>query len=218
MKVTIDKEIFGKKLLKWWKENQRKFPWRNTRDTYQILISEIMLHRTKADQVVPVYNEFLKRFPTIDELSRASVNDVKKMLYSLGLHWRSEFLHRTAKEIRRKHGGRIPSDKEELEMLPGISQYIASAVRCFSFGYPETLLDTNTVRVLGRLFGIKVSDGSRRSRHFRELYRSLIDVENPREFNYAMIDLGALVCTPKDPLCKHCPIRNMCQYASQRYA
>jgi len=117
-----------------------------------------------------------------------------------------------AKEIMLNNNGEIPSEREQLESLPGVSDYIASAVRCFAFGYSEVLLDTNTVRILGRVFGVKVTDGSRRSTRFSELYESVIDNRHAQGFNYAMIDLGALVCVPRDPLCKSCPIVEMCVY------
>jgi len=145
-------------------------------------------------------------------LSNARFDEVKKVIYSLGLNWRTRKLHAMAKEIMLKNDGEIPSTREQLESLPGVSDYIASAVRCFAFDYPEVLLDTNTVRILGRVFGVKVTDGSRRSARFSELYESIIDDRHAREFNCAMIDLGALVCVPRDPLCKLCPIVEMCVY------
>jgi len=215
MMELIDQRKFAEKLLNWWRKNKRTYPWRNTKDPYRILISEILLHRTKADQVVPVYNKFIKRFETINELFQASVGDVKEVLYTLGLHWRSEYLHHMAKIIAEKYGGKIPLRKDELKSLPGISDYIASAVRCFAYGYPEILLDTNTVRILGRVFGIKVTDSSRRSRYFKELYQFLLDKKHPREFNYAMIDLGALICKSRKPLHEICPLRDMCAYVSE---
>jgi A/G-specific adenine glycosylase len=216
MAKGTERSEFTKKLFEWWKESHREFPWRNTRDLYQVLISEILLHRTKADQVVPVYNKFIKRFPTVKDLSSASLNDVKKIVYPLGLHWRTEHMHQMARHIVAEFRGEIPSEKEKLESLPGISHYIASAVRCFALDYPEALLDTNTVRILGRIFGIKVTDGSRRSKQFRELYQSLLDKDHPREFNYAMIDLGALICVPREPLCDICPANRMCIFGRAR--
>ncbi len=216
MVTQIDFRRFSHELLNWWENNRREFAWRNTRDPYHILVSEILLHRTRAEQVVPAYREFIKRFPTIEHLSRAGRSDVQRILHSLGLHWRTELLYEMAGEIVRKRGGSIPSSTEELESLPGISHYIAAAVRSFAFGRSDVLLDTNTVRILGRVFGIKVTDNSRRSKHFRQLYESLIDTEHPREFNYAMIDLGALVCTPREPSCDICPVNNMCMYGINR--
>jgi A/G-specific adenine glycosylase len=212
MSKILSSEIFGRDLLKWWKNNKREFPWRRTRNSYKILISEILLHRTRANQVTPVYLEFLERFPTIAALSEACIEDLKTMLYSLGLSWRTELIHKMALEIVNKYKGKIPSKTEELTTLPGVGHYIAAAVRCFCNGYPEILLDTNTVRIIGRFFGIEKTDGSRRSRQFRELYESLIDQNHPRDFNYAMIDLGALVCKPKNPICSICPISKKCKY------
>ncbi len=203
---------FAKNLLEWWKNNQRDFPWRRTRNPYKILVSEILLHRTRANQVTPLYIEFLERFPTMAALSRANVENVKRTLHSLGLSWRTELLHKMAIQIIKKHGSKIPSRREELEALPGVGHYIASAVRCFSYGYPEILLDTNTVRILSRIFGIEKTDSSRRSKQFREIYESLIDQEHPRNFNYAMIDLGALVCRPRKPVCHTCPLAKFCMY------
>jgi len=204
--------IFAKKLLKWWQNNKREFPWRKTHNSYKILISEILLHRTRANQVIPVYLEFLERFPTVAAISEASIEDVKKILYPLGLSWRAEFLHKMALEIMEKYEGKIPFKTKELEALPGVGQYIAAAVRCFCHGYPEVLLDTNTVRIIGRFFGIEKTDSSRRNRQFRELYEPLIDQKRPREFNYAMIDLGALICKPNNPICSICPLGKKCKY------
>jgi A/G-specific adenine glycosylase len=210
--LQSDISTFGKRLLEWWKAKGRKFPWRNTNDPYHILISEVLLHRTKANQVVLVYKELLKRYESADVLSRAPFNDIKAILYSLGLHWRIRSLHRMALEIVERHGGRIPETKDELESLTGVGHYIASAVRCFAFGYPEPLLDTNTVRILGKVFGVETTDASRRGKMFRELYKSILDREHSRNFGYAMIDLGALVCLPRAPLCNICPVNNMCKY------
>lgn len=212
MPEVIERKKFGHALLQWFKKNRRGFPWRETTNPYYTLVSEILLHRTKAIQVLPVYSEFIKRFPTIDRLSNARFDEVKRVIYSLGLNWRTKKLHAMAKEIVLKNNGEIPSKREQLESLPGVSHYIASAVRCFAFGYPEVLLDTNTVRILGRVFDVKVTDGSRRSARFSELYKFIIDNRHAQEFNYAMIDLGALVCVPRDPLCELCPIVEMCVY------
>ena len=215
MVLNFDHEKFRQKLLNWWEKNKRDFPWRKTRNPYHILVSEMLLHRTRADQVVPIYVIFLKKFPTIKDLASAPMEEVEKILFPLGLHWRAKNLHKTANSIVKNHDGRIPSEREELEALPGVSQYIASAVRCFAFGYPEVLLDTNTVRIVGRIFGLKITDGSRRSKHFRNILQHLIDRSRPREFNYALLDLGALVCKAQKPLCNICPISDMCRYGKE---
>jgi A/G-specific adenine glycosylase len=212
MTFQFDTEKFRENLLRWWKENGRSFPWRNTRNSYHILVSEILLHRTKADQVVPVYNRFIEAFPTVRDLASAKSEDVKRLLRPLGLFWRNELISRMAQEIVTRFHGEIPSAKQDLESLPGVSHYIAAAIRCFGRGDAEPLLDTNTVRIIGRVFGVRVTDASRRNNRFRQLYRALIDSVYPREFNYAMIDLGALICTPKNPKCTVCPVNRHCTF------
>lgn len=207
----------SKSLLAWWAANRREFPWRRTRDPYKILVSEVLLHRTKAEQVVAVYNEFLVEFPSIEALFQASLDDVRKVVYPLGLHWRTRLLKDMAVWITEKHGGKIPSTRRELELLPGVSHYIASAVMCFAFGLPEPMLDTNIVRILGRVSGTKVTDGSRRSKRFQELSELILQKENSRELNWALIDLGALVCKPRKPNCGECPLISRCIERSKLY-
>lgn len=155
---------FGENLLAWWRNNKRDFPWRNTADPYRILVSEILLHRTRADQVVPVYNEFIREFPTVKNLAKAKQARARKILHPLGLFWRNNLLKPLAMEIVNSYNGVVPWTIEQLESLPGVSKYIAAAVSCFAFGNQEPLLDTNTVRILGRVFGLTTGDGSRRSR------------------------------------------------------
>lgn len=210
--TLFNRTHFVEKLLEWWKENKREFPWRKTKDPYQILVAEVLLHRTKADQVLPIYSKFIEKFPTVKELAHATLEDVKKVLHPLGLHWRTRELHQMAIVIMQKYNGKIPHEREKLESLPGVSRYIASAVRCFAFNYPEIMLDTNIVRILGRIFEVKVTDSSRRSKHFIELYKSVANNNNTRELNLALIDLGALICKPKNPMCKICPIMQICAY------
>ncbi|MBU7017614.1 MAG: A/G-specific adenine glycosylase [Theionarchaea archaeon] len=213
-KSPDDRIYFQQKLRAWWKNNHRDFPWRTTRNTYHILIAEILLHRTRAEQIIPVYNEFLEKYPTIREVADASESEIREILYSLGLHWRARLLHYMAVQIVKEYECKIPLEKEKLESLPGVSQYIASAVRCFALGFPEVLLDTNTVRITGRIFGIKTTDSSRRSVTFRELLQFLVDEKNPREFNFALIDLCALICRSSRPSCSQCPVIKICTYGN----
>lgn len=216
MTVPIDHAGIIENLMAWWRINQRQFPWRRTQNPYHILVSEVLLHRTRAEQVVPVYVKFLKKFPSISKLSRAPREQVQKILYPLGLRWRSRLIHRMARLIVSRYHGRIVDDVNELKSLPGVSDYIASAVVCFAFGRPEVLLDTNTVRIIGRIFGIRTTDASRRSKYLKELYISIMDKKSPREFNYAMIDLGALLCTSRNPRCSSCPLVRLCRYGVSR--
>ncbi|MFC1991462.1 DNA-binding protein [Chloroflexota bacterium] len=199
-------------LLKWWFLENRHFPWRETRDPYRILIAETLLHRTRADQVVPLYELFLKRFPNVQTLAKSTPDELTELFHSAGLHWRWKLLHSLAVEIKTRFQGQIPGASEDLTSLPGVSHYIASALRCFSFGYPEAILDTNTVRVAGRLLGLPISDSSRRSVLFRSVLQSLVDLEHPREFNFALIDFAAVMCRVKSPCQGECPLHSYCHY------
>ena len=209
----VDADRFRADLLAWGPGNFRPFPWRETDDTYSILIAEVMLHRTKAPQVLAVYPDFLRRYPNAGELAKAPREDLLAALASLGLRQRVEMLHAMAQEIIDRFGGRIPEDKGDLISLPGVSDYIAGAVRCFSRNEPEPLIDTNTVRVIGRLFGLETTDSSRRNRLFRDLHAALVDPVEPRVYNYAMLDLAAQTCTKvRPPDCGRCPVRQHCSY------
>lgn len=199
------------RLLAWFDQHGRNYPWRETSDPYRILVAEVLLHRTRAEQVVPVYEKFIRRFPDPESLARAERGEVMKILHPLGLHWRSALIHEMAREIVRR-GGVIQPDPEWLRSLPGVSDYIAGAVLSFAFRKPAPILDTNTVRILARLHGLPVTDGSRRSRKFRQLYEELMDPGHPDRFNQAMLDLGALVCRPTGPRCGECPLAQWCSY------
>ncbi len=200
------------RLLSWWEQNHRSFPWRETRDPWHILLAEVMLHRTRADQVVPVYRIALEKFPDPEALAEAPPGELEALLHSLGLHWRTPLLREMARQIVRDHRGTVPVDRNALKSLAGVSDYIAGAVRCFAFGFPEPLLDTNTVRVLGRVLGLPISDGSRRSNRFRRLMESLLDCPDPRSVAFALLDLAALVCHPGNPECGKCPLSDLCQF------
>jgi A/G-specific adenine glycosylase len=208
----VDEQKFDKALLNWWRQNGRRFPWRETGNAYHILVSEVMLHRTKADQVVPVYTAFVTKYPTVNRLRDAPAREVKQALRPLGLRWRTALVRKMSEHVMNQFGGEIPEARDELESLPGVGPYIASAVRCFAFGHAEPLLDTNTVRIVGRVWGRGYSDGSRRSKEFRDLASSLIDRRRPREFSYAMLDLGATLCRPVEPRCERCPMLKLCRY------
>ena len=200
----------AEELVSWWKRHGRRYPWRETSDPYKILVAEILLHRTRADQVVPVYHRFLSRFPTVKKLALASEEKVLDTIRSLGLAWRVPLMIRMARRIVETTGGKICDDRDWLLSLPGVSDYTASAIMCFAFGHRVSLLDTNTVRILGRISGMSINDGSRRSKAFHRAYLDLMSESSPREFGYAMIDLGALVCTARSPRCDICPFRTIC--------
>jgi len=149
-------------LLRWWCHAKRHFPWRETRDAYRVLVAEVLLHRTRAGQVVPLYQLFLERFPNIQALAKSTPDELLRLFRSAGLRWRWKLLHAMAVDMEARFNGQIPDDFVQLTSLPGVSHYIASAERCFAFGHPEAIMDTNTVRVTGRLFGLAITDSSRR--------------------------------------------------------
>lgn len=216
---TIDSRKLGELLLLWGQDNFRAFPWRTTVDPYRILLSEVMLHRTQATQVVPVYQSFLITYPDVAVLARASLFELQHALFSLGLRWRIDLTHRMAGDIVTKWGGRIPVDRSELMSLPGISEYIAGAVRCFAWNLPEPLADTNTVRITGRLFRLETKDSSRRNNRFRGLLNSLIHLDEPRRYNYALLDMADSVCMKKHPpTCHLCPLQSLCRTGISRVA
>jgi A/G-specific adenine glycosylase len=203
-------------LLQWWEHGKRHYPWRESRDPYEVLVAEVLLHRTRADQVVPLYKAFLRYFPDPASLARSTPDELSELLRSAGLRWRWKLLHAMAIQLTETFDGQVPERFEMLVSLPGISHYIASAVRCFAFGKPDVLLDTNTVRVSGRLLGLAITDSSRRSRLFRTILEQLIDQAHPREFNLALIDLGARVCRSSSPLHDKCCLKNHCTHYTTR--
>lgn len=198
-------------LLDWGKANLRQYPWRDTQDAYAILIAEVLLHRTRADQVVPVYIKLLREYPTIQQLARSHPKKLSTILHPLGLFWRVPLLREMAESITLS-GGHIPPDADWLQSLPGVGPYIAASTVSCAFNLPEPILDTNTVRILGRVTGSHVTDSSRRSRKFRTMMAELIDHEQPRAFNLALLDLAALICKPAKPACPKCPIQRSCVY------
>lgn len=216
---AVNVRAFRAALIGWGREHFRAFPWRLTRDPYRILIAELMLHRTQALQVVDVYGRFVERYPDLASLARAAPEEVYRLLRPLGLNWRIEAMIMMAFRLMTEFGGAVPEQKEALLMLPGVGDYVASAVRCFAWGHPEPLVDTNTVRVAGRLFGLPVRDSSRRDPRFRRLIGSLLDRGEPRVYNYALIDLAKEVCTGGQhlvPSCGLCPVNTQCAYVQRR--
>ncbi len=205
--------VIHRAILQWGLDHRRNFPWRASSDPYRVLIAELLLHRTQARQVAGVYETFIQRYPTIQSLADADPRSVLALTHGLGLQWRSALLVQAAREIVEVHGGRIPEDRLSLMELPGVSEYVAGAVRCFAWGHPEPILDTNTVRVAGRVFGMPVRDSSRRSSQFRGLVGLLIDPDSPRESGWALLDLGAELCRPVNPECGLCPLQPFCAYA-----
>lgn len=211
--LDIDVTAFRELLIAWGREHFRPFPWRSTSDPYRILIAEVMLHRTQALQVVPVYIKFINRYPSLLSLVQATKQELRELLYSIGLFWRIDLIYAMIVQLISKYNGIIPQQKEDLMSLPGVSDYIASAVRCFSWNLPDFIADTNTVRVVSRLLGREVKDSSRRSTYFRNVLAMLLDPFEPRDYNYSLLDLADQICTKKrPPECAKCPVGVWCLF------
>lgn len=201
------------KILEWGSKNMREYPWRNTTDPYKIMIAEIMLHRTKADQVKKVYEKFIEKYPDFKFISDAGLERIRSELLPLGLHWRVDLLYEMAGEIVQQYNGILPTDKNKLMKLSGTGPYISSTILCFGYNKPEPILDTNTVRIIGRVFGLEINDSSRRNKHYEKLMKQLVDCKDPRVFSFSMIDFAALVCrSGNKPKCEKCPITGLCEY------
>lgn len=204
------KRRFQHRLLKWYREHGRDLPWRKTSDPYRILVSEVMLQQTQVDRVIDKYHEFLGRYPSFNELARAPVEDVKATWYPLGYNIRPERLHSIACETVARYGGTLPQGSEELLSFKGIGRYTAGAIRSFAFNQDAPILDTNVMRVLHRVF-MGSGDPKPQKTRLWELSEAMIPKGKGYDFNQALMDFGAIVCTARDPYCLLCPMKEFCK-------
>jgi A/G-specific adenine glycosylase len=204
------KRRFQQRLLKWYGEHGRDLPWRKTSDPYHILVSEIMLQQTQVDRVIPKYHEFLERYPSFEDLAEAPVAEVKKAWYPLGYNVRPERLHGIACETVERYGGTLPNDADELLSFKGIGRYTAGAIRSFAFNEDAPILDTNVIRVLHRVF-VAEGDPKGQKAMLWKLSEALIPRGKGYDFNQAIMDFGAMVCTARDPYCLLCPMKSFCK-------
>lgn len=203
---------FQKDLLHWYLTNKRELPWRKTNDPYHIWISEIMLQQTQVITVIPYYEKFLKKFPTVYHLAEADEQTVLKQWEGLGYYSRARYLHEAAKEVVEHYSGVIPSNKKQLSSLKGIGPYTSGAILSIAFNQPEPAVDGNVMRVLSRILLIDDNIAEVRTRKkFETTVSMIISKEDPSSFNQGLMELGAMVCTPKNPLCLHCPVRDHCR-------
>jgi A/G-specific adenine glycosylase len=202
----------------WDAQQRRVFPWRLTENPFHIMMAELMLRRTQARQVVGIYNIFVAKYPDAATLAIAEEEEVTQVLFSLGLAWRVPAFQQIARLLVEEYNGQVPSNYDALIALPGVGDYVASAVCCFAFGQAISIVDTNTVRIAGRLFGVSTHAESRRRKPIRMLLEGLLDQKNPRAYNYAMLDLAALVCMPFNSQCARCPLVAYCVTGQERVA
>jgi A/G-specific adenine glycosylase len=195
----------------WFRSHGRELPWRRTRDPYHILVSEIMLQQTQVDRVLPKYRAFLERFPTVYDLATAAPGDVIRAWAGLGYNRRALNLQRTAKTVAAEYQGRFPQTPEELSRLPGIGPYTAGAVACFAFERDVAFMDTNIRRVIGRVFVGPDGNPPWGERELLEQAKAAVPAGDGYQWNQAVMELGALVCTAARPRCTICPIRADCR-------
>jgi A/G-specific adenine glycosylase len=225
--------VFRGRLLEWYAANQRALPWRGARHPYRIWVSEVMLQQTRVAAVADYYRRFLRRFPTVQALARARSEEVLRHWAGLGYYRRARHLHRAAREVVARHAGRFPRDYAAARKLPGVGPYTAAAVTSIAYGAPHAVLDGNVARVLARLHAIRGDlRAPRRWKQLQALAQALLPVKaarrvapsngrkstggappsrNPGDWNQAMMELGATVCTPRAPRCGECPVARWCQ-------
>lgn len=205
--------IFRQKILKWYDKHGRNYPWRTTRDAFRVLIAEIMLRRTKVDQVKPVYMKLFKEYPDVKALSRSKSEALTKILYPLGLKWRIPVFKLIAIELTKHYKGKVPKNRNELKTLPGVGDYVAGAVLSITFNKKEWIIDSNIVRVFKRYFGVTTSKEGRRDKHLIEVAKIYISSsKNPKKANLALLDFASLVCKPHRPEHTICPLSDACSY------
>ncbi len=203
---------FRANLLKWFHLEKRTLPWRERRDPYRIWISEIMLQQTRVAAVIPYYERFMKRFPTIQVLAGAQIESVLQFWAGLGYYSRARNLHQAAKQIVAQHEGEFPREMDAALNLPGIGAYTSAAILSIAYGFPAAVLDGNVARVLARLGAV---EGDLRAQErwgmLNDAANTLLDAKNASDWNESMMELGATVCTPRAPRCEACPIANFCR-------
>ena len=197
--------------MKWHERNRRDFPWRRSRDPYTVLVAEMMLQRTRAEQVSEVFQKFISRFPDPASVASSADEEVLRLLSGLGLRHRAVKLLEALREIARKFDGRVPSSYEDLVSLPGVGPYTASAVLSFGFGRRAPIVDSNIARFYSRFLGIRPKRRPHLDPEIREAAAKFLPEKAAPEFNEALLDFTSMICAPK-PRCNECPLRDLCNY------
>lgn len=198
------------RLLEWYRQHKRDLPWRGA-SPYGIWISEIMLQQTQVATVIPFYNRFMERFPTVEALAEAPIEEALRYWAGLGYYARARNLHRAAQQIVRQFGGRVPDTVEAIESLPGIGRYTSGAILSIAYNVPRPLVDANVIRVLSRVFGLHGDPKSAANQSaLWSLAEQLVPQDYPGDFNQGLMELGALVCEPAEPRCEGCPLLSDC--------
>lgn len=209
--TRMDLRTLRSAILRWYRRNRRDLPWRRSRDPYAIWVSEIMLQQTRVETVIPYYARFLDRFPTVEALASARAEQVAAAWSGLGYYGRARSLHAAAAIVAREHAGRLPEGTDALRALPGIGAYTAAAIASVAHGRVAAAVDGNVIRVLARIAGLRDRrDDPALRRAVDELAEDLAKGPSPGDWTQALMELGALVCTPRAPRCESCPAAARC--------
>lgn len=207
----FDKQQFQDDLTTWFQREKRDLPWRKDQDPYKIWVSEIMLQQTRVDTVIPYFNRFIHRFPTPEALAEADEQDVLKEWEGLGYYSRARNLQSAVKEVVARYNGKIPDDPDALGRLKGVGPYTKGAILSIAFDQPEPAVDGNVMRVLSRILYVEEDIAKAATKKlFEQLVRAIISEKDPSSFNQGLMELGALICTPKNPQCMLCPVQEHC--------
>ncbi len=215
--TDADRAAFRTALPAWFDDARRPMPWREPgpdgkRDPYAVWLSEVMLQQTRVETAAPYFRRFIERFPTVRALAEAPIDDVLKLWEGLGYYSRARNLHRAAGQVVADHDGAIPSDPDAFRALPGVGPYTAAAVLSLAFDAPLAVLDGNVIRVLARVFAVADDARSTTTRAaLQALADDLLDHRQPGRWNESVMELGAVICTPRSPACPRCPLRSVCR-------
>lgn len=216
MPFTADQiKWFRRKIKTWAKTHLRDFPWRNTKDPYSILVAEFLLQKTDVNTALPLYQELMEKYPTIEILSEAPLSELAEFFQPLGLHFRATRLHKSALAIVEDYGGKVPNNEAQLLALPGVGKYTARALLANAFNRPLAVLDTNIARIFERFFGLR---GGRVKSRDPLLWNSAQEAAPKTKvavWNLTLIDFGAAVCTARNPRCYQCPLSDKCEYRAE---
>ncbi len=208
----FNEQHFRDQLINWFNKEQRILPWRENQDPYRVWVSEIMLQQTRVDTVIPYYNHFMTLFPTPKDLADADEQTVLKAWEGLGYYSRARNLQNAVREVVEDYGGIVPEEKSQLKKLKGVGPYTQGAILSIAYDQPEPAVDGNVMRVLSRILYIEDDIAVPKTRKlFEGLVYELISEANPSAFNQGLMELGALICTPKSPSCLLCPVQDQCR-------
>jgi len=213
----MDFNEFVNLILEWCSDHKKKFSWRENRDPYEILISELLLQKTDSKKVEELYPRFVEKFPTVHYLDKAKPEEIDDLIKDIGLLYRGKRSKKIADQVVNEFNGKIPDNKEGLMSLYGVGDYIANAVLCFAFNKRVPIVDTNVIRVYERVFNVKsLKTRPRTDKEMWDFAENLLPEDSYVEYNYALLDFASDICKAKKPLCHRCPITDICYYYQEK--